>query len=459
MGWDRLSVAKIVALKTEPYLDVALYALVTTPTPGMSTMAVDRWWRLYVSADMVEEWSIEQLATGLRHEARHLLFNHAGRADEMEEVDHDAWNRAADAAINKIIDDTGHADWPFPVVMPSSVPGGRADMVAEEFYELLASTTDAGPQPGPGPVRQDSRSAAEGSSQPGGNSDGNSDGDTGDNTRTESRDGSVDGSDGLGEAKTSSASATGRPCGGGSGSGGEPLEGEEPPGAGADGVSDDIADIIRRRAAARVKEVAARGRGTVPADMEIWADQVLRPQHDWRQDLAGLIRQTIDHRRGRLFVTSNRFSRRHLIRSGHPLMPGRARPQPPLVDVVVDTSGSMRDQIGDALAEAEGILHQHGDTHNRVIFCDAAAYTPQRGRSVQTMTVKGGGGTDMRVGIQLSQELRPRADIVVVITDMMTPWPTIQPRGQSLIICAVGDYAGDPPAWAKIVRIPGKPRR
>ena len=35
----------------------------------------------------------------------------------------------------------------------------------------------------------------------------------------------------------------------------------------------------------------------------------------------------------------------------------------------------------------------------------------------------GGGGTDMSLGIAAAQELRPRVDVIIVLTDGWTGWP------------------------------------
>jgi predicted metal-dependent peptidase len=65
----------------------------------------------------------------------------------------------------------------------------------------------------------------------------------------------------------------------------------------------------------------------------------------------------------------------------------------------------------------------------------------------------GGGGTDMRVGFAAVEALRPKSDMVVMITDCYTPWPEVRPKIGKIVIVAVGDH-GEPPAWEhRFVRI------
>ncbi|NKS71743.1 hypothetical protein GS531_00700 [Rhodococcus hoagii] len=127
------------------------------------------------------------------------------------------------------------------------------------------------------------------------------------------------------------------------------------------------------------------------------------------------------------------------------------KPDPPPVDVLLDTSGSMSDLIADALAEVEGVIANRGRT--RIVACDTRAATPQIVRRAEDLKLTGGGGTDLRVGLDLLDTLKPRARIRVVITDTYTAWPESAPRGTRTIVAAVGG-GRNVPDWAKLVEIP-----
>jgi predicted metal-dependent peptidase len=64
----------------------------------------------------------------------------------------------------------------------------------------------------------------------------------------------------------------------------------------------------------------------------------------------------------------------------------------------------------------------------------------------------GGGGTDMRVGIEKALAGRDRPQVVIVLTDGYTPWPEESPSCR-LIAALVGDGAPEPPGWVETVRI------
>ncbi|NBQ63365.1 MAG: hypothetical protein EBU40_13935, partial [Proteobacteria bacterium] len=72
------------------------------------------------------------------------------------------------------------------------------------------------------------------------------------------------------------------------------------------------------------------------------------------------------------------------------------------------------------------------------------------------VVVKGGGGTDMRRGIEGASTLTPRPDVVIVLTDGYTPWPSTPPHGMRVVIGLICHYwnAPETPSWARSVIIP-----
>ena len=89
--------AKVRLLDTHPYLARALFAISTHPLPGLGTLAVDNRWRLAYDPDILDAWSVPEIAGVLYHEVLHLLRDHAGRSGTRQP---DAWNLACDAEIN-----------------------------------------------------------------------------------------------------------------------------------------------------------------------------------------------------------------------------------------------------------------------------------------------------------------------------------------------------------------------
>jgi Mg-chelatase subunit ChlD len=61
-----------------------------------------------------------------------------------------------------------------------------------------------------------------------------------------------------------------------------------------------------------------------------------------------------------------------------------------------------------------------------VICCDLRVHPGQTVRRAEDIELLGG-GTDLREGIKAALALRPRPDLVLVLTDGQTPWPDHRP--------------------------------
>lgn len=82
-------------------------------------------------------------------------------------------------------------------------------------------------------------------------------------------------------------------------------------------------------------------------------------------------------------------------------------------------------ELAAALAEITGVLREVGVRGNRVtvLACDADVHAVSRVTSAEQVTLGGGGGTDMRVGIDAALASPDRPSIVIVLTDGLTPGP------------------------------------
>jgi len=86
--------------------------------------------------------------------------------------------------------------------------------------------------------------------------------------------------------------------------------------------------------------------------------------------------------------------------------------------------------------------------------CDTAVRASQSIFAAAQVRLRGGGGTDMSVGIEAAAALRPKPELVVIVTDGYTPWPT-QPKNIQVVVALIGE-GPKPPNWAQVVRIPAK---
>lgn len=398
--WESFRLGRLVAAEHAPYFMHALFAVAPVAAPGLGTFAVDGSWRLYLDPALLlgeSRWDSRTVGMVLLHEIGHLLRDHAGRAATLRApVDRLAWNLAADAEIN---DDLIAGGVPLPdgAVTPAALGCADGDL-AEVYYASLLQGSEHLPD---------------------------------------------DGSGG---------------CGSGAGSG--TASGELPEGVGlGDGSADPLssagADLVRRRVAQDVQAVeASSGRGTLPSGMTRWATAVLAPPTiPWERVLCAAVRRAVADRAGRTDYSYRRPPRRRVPRVIRPSM----RSPSVVVTVIIDTSGSMsQSDLDAAMSEVSGVLSSSGIARDRItlLSCDANATAPRPLRSTAAVELTGGGGTDMRIGIEAAEASRPSPDVVIVLTDGGTPWPTTPTRAR--LICAV--ICPSPPTgtpeWATTVHIP-----
>jgi predicted metal-dependent peptidase len=241
----------------------------------------------------------------------------------------------------------------------------------------------------------------------------------------------------------------------GSGAHGHPMPWDTDAGAGVGAVE---AEAIRRNTAEAVR-AHQRSRGDVPGGWQRWATTVLEPTIDWRRALAGAVREAAAWASGAVDYTYRRPSRRSGALRGV-VLPTLRQPLP-RVAIVVDTSGSMtEDDLRDAMGEITGVLRAVGIGGNRVtvLACDADVHATRKVTTVDQVVLAGGGGTDMRVGIEAALRGPERPHVVVVLTDGHTPWPAAPLSATRIIAALVGSDPPAPPGWMEAVRVGGGDR-
>lgn len=401
---DRLAAAKIWLITTScgnlPYLATAVYALVPVSTPRVQDMTVDRLWRLYLNPSWVVATDVPVIAAHLAHLVWHLLGEHADRGEDLQvrRATASDWRAACDATIAAVTAD-------LPVGLPSAadlkLPAGRS---AEEYFAQLSGLpADTVPT----------------------------------------------------EAPTPDDPGTDRSCG--SGCDGQHRDYELPPDADVGAVGRAQGDDIRRRVAIEFREHQTRF-GTQPGEWDRWVEGILDPIVPWAQVLAAAVRRGVAWASGHTDYTYTRISRRQAA-SDQVILPATRRPLPQIA-VVIDTSGSMDDGLlAQALGEVDGVLAGMGvgGRSVTVLATDAAVHAVSEVRHATDVTLGGGGGTDMTVGIVAATGLRPRPTLIVVLTDGYTPWPTQGPPIPLIVVVLgrPGDPLPDTPSWAERVECVG----
>ena len=418
-GWARLWAAA-----RAPYLARALFALQPVlveahldedtgepvADPALRAFPTDTRWRVHLDPGTALATPVAEIGWWMLHHIGHLVRHHAARAPAPPEGPSAPaaggreaarpWNRAADAEVNDDLESMGLTT-PAGVVSPRGLglPPGR---LAEEYLSLI-EVLDAAHRRGGRPLADPI--------------------DCG---------GAVDGID------------------------------DAPPGAGgpAPGLDDTERDLLEL-AVAREIETRSIRRATVPGGWRRWADRRLRPAVDWRAELGALLRRGVRRAAGRVDFTYARPSRR--TAGDGIVMPAMVGPDPD-VALVVDTSGSITPAaLTGFLTEITEILTRAAGPRRRlrVICCDRRAHGIQTVRRAEDIELVGGGGTDQREGMSAALALRPRPDLILVLTDGQTPWPERRPP-VPVVIGLVEPGPGlraeaPPPAWARTIPLPAGP--
>ncbi len=411
-----IQAARASAIERFPYLDVALTSMLPIAVVGLGTVATDARWRFYYDPvrvlDARSERRLELLVSDWVHEVGHLLRDHPQRWTETGDAQHwhPLFNIAGDAVINRDVAELGLVLMPTDVTFASLPDEAEVavTMTTEEIYTRLRSLAKEPPE------------------------------------RVAMRD-----------------------CGSGAGGARRPWEGpiddSEPiPRDGS--VDPDRADLIRFETADQVRaHVRSQGAHAVPHGLRAWSDSVLEPIVDWRRELRAAVSRALSQAAGRRDYSWSRPPRRRV--PGYST-PGMAAPAPPSVAVVVDTSGSMSPDdlaqcIADIAALTRSVAGASGGVPVRVIPCDMGVGPVSIVRTkadVPRIELTGGGGTDMRVGIEAAAALRPTPEVIVVLTDGYTPWPETAPAAAPRAICiavVVTDQAESftdrVPDWIQVV--------
>lgn len=216
----------------------------------------------------------------------------------------------------------------------------------------------------------------------------------------------------LQHAKLQHAKECGGCCGGGSGAG-SPNDDELPPDFGS---SEEYQEAIREAVANEV--MAAKSRSDMPAYLVQWAEaRLLRTPPLSLPRLARGIATALT--RGREDYSYAREN--HRQQGGKVILPATVKNSRSLA-VVIDTSGSMGSE-GNWIAS---VLHGLRHYDCLLIDCDAAVHSIRKLKTWRdVMKCIGGGGTDMRPGVQAAVDRRLP---VLILTDGETPWPDPWPR-------------------------------
>ena len=450
-----------------PYLSKLTMTMPVLERPGIETMCVDQYGRIYYDPVVLGQWTLEECAAVLLHEVMHYLLRHHEvvkmfLGEQPSDKKFHLWNIATDLVINQTLRQTKSRPDPNDQtkVLKVTLPEGcylpekygfdtDSNMTAIEYYRALEEQGEEEPPPQGDPQGGDPQ---EGDSEEPQSGDGPSE-----EGESEPQSGEAEGEP--------EAEGEGEPQGGGSGSGDEEYTGPKPPfgGSAADGkerpweqgppseeepgLSENERDMVERQVARDIKEHDEKNVGDVAGNLARHAEEIIRPKVNPLDELTAACRFAVNTKRGYGDYTWAKPN--HRQPTGMRL-PAYIEPTP-LVTVIVDTSGSMSTkELGQALGVVgevvndipEGVTVVTGDVCKAE--CDKV-FRPEQ------VVLAGGRGTDMGRIVEDVMDDRNPPDAVIVITDGWTPWPCQEIDAEMVVCLTESGRENRVPDWAKLL--------
>lgn len=381
------------AAKLRPHYVHITSRLYPVRLAGSGGITADRFLRLYYDPEAIREWKLEWAAARILVQVEHYYRRHAARQMGREQV---TWDVAAEIAITSSLSHEG-VRFPADTLFPETFKlqdGLAAEEYALRLFQMCMARRKQ-----------------------------------------------------LGELLSENA-GQGLPLFGSAGS--EELRQWELPEDADVPTIDYLVALMLQREAEPEKSTPGQGAGNeIRSVVETKMSAV-----DWRIELGGVVGTVISTRPG---MADYSFAVPDPDAAFHQdlLMPGMVGLRVNAA-VVIDSSGSMGEgRIAQAVAETGGILRTFaGDGGSIFVYsCDAAVHTAKEIFHAQQVSLIGGGGTNMGVGINAAASRHPRPDIIIVITDGDTPWPKKGPAGIRVVVVLVGH--GSSPKWAyKTIQVP-----
>lgn len=187
---------------------------------------------------------------------------------------------------------------------------------------------------------------------------------------------------------------------------------------------DPIFELIQRLdTKKRIKQFDSKKPGTLP-DYLLFEAGVGISKLDWKEQTRHLIRRFNFGYSGKTKFDYSFYNPLEEMLPDGFILQGH-KPVGREVLVLLDTSGSMNPMhCENALGEIDGLLRVYSGLKGiKVMPCDVNAKPVQLARSASQVQLIGGGGTEMSAGLKAVLKIRPRPNLVIVLTDGETFWP------------------------------------
>jgi predicted metal-dependent peptidase len=189
----------------------------------------------------------------------------------------------------------------------------------------------------------------------------------------------------------------------------------------------------------------ARQQGDLPAGMERFIHDFLRPKMDWRAMLRKYVQERVKH------DYSWTVPNRRFVPIGF-YLPSLQNEECGEVVIGVDTSGSINPRVLQEFAnEVNAIMEEGQPSRTHVMHCDARVGRHdafERGEPL-TFPAIGGGGTDFRPVFQLVEKEGIEPVCLIYLTDLCGSIPSAPPDYPVLWVCTTEKVA----PWGETIRL------
>lgn len=406
-----------------PQIATMLLRLSPREKEGIGTVGADQRLRFYYDPEVMEAMPVDEVSFEQKMAVAHAFLGHGSRGsflgDDPSSVE--AWQKATRISAVEFLKTYGQEVPPHAPCCDNTtdvdgnpLPKG---LCSEEYYGLLLQDEQDPPPPPDGPDGPDPPPPPEGGIP----SERSNGGEVQDGKEREWQD----------EFKDDDINA--RP----------------------DGPTDGELDKLRSKLSEGLKSMGRSGCG----DFAMVQDSLEKPKIPPEQLLRMAIAKNVTKfRRGTSQPTYRRVSRRQQI--GDPIIKPSHIDPTPKVTVVVDTSASMTKRERElGLGMVDLALKGMKLDEVRVVGADTKISSDQCSiRNAKEVKLTGGGGTRMDevVNTLLSEPARKLPDLLILVTDGGTKWPS--KNKVPFISCVTGEEGHvylheDPPEWMPLVYV------
>ena len=415
---DRMKRARIRLLVDWPWFGQLSLNLRVVETPTVRRMATDGT-RVFYNPDWTATQTDEVLAGTTGHESAHCALQHPYR---MQGRDKKLWNIACDLSINPIILASG-MQLPDDILLDKQYEG----MAAETIYAKLVREKQEERE------RQQREREQEREENETSEEDTESDDTPNDSTEDDEPDESDQGDEDESGEEEGEEEDDEQETGGAAGDDANDEEGDEeaegdiddsdgdllpapnPNDVAATGDDEREMTAVDWQIVTAQAEMAARKRGTMPADAERAFAETLAPRVDWRAALRQFVERTMPSD-----YSWSQPNRRYVAQGLY--LPAVVRENCPRLVVALDTSGSIDQATLDAFnAELTAIMLEVRPVAIDVVSCDAdvqtvETFTPDDGAFAPHP--RGGGGTAFQPVFDWVADQDETPGAIIYLTDL-----------------------------------------